>query len=272
MHQGPVPCVAQVPDHAIHSRAPCNAHPRDLGATTLVETHRRRVGRAQPEIHDPARGRVRRRIEHIAHVRQLILIPHLLGGPRREDMRGARRDRRCEFTERVHLVEDPDATRVRAEHEVVLPRMNEEIVVCHERHPAAELRPGTPAIVAPEKPELGAEEEHVSIHRILAQRTRHARGRQSAVDPRECRAVVVAAIHVVREVAVPVVVGHDVRARAGVSREFDPVDPRAARQSRQARCEFGPVAAVVPTPLHIPIVRPHPEHAAPHRRLGDRAH
>ena len=106
----------------------------------------------------------------------------------------------------------------------------------HERHAAAQLGPGAAAVVRPEQPELGAEVEHV---RDCAGPRAACAPRESRAGRRRCamkvRAVVVGAVHVVGEVAVPIVVGHHVRAPVGVARRLDAVDPGVRAAARRAR-------------------------------------
>ena len=97
-----------------------------------------------------------------------LRINALLHGTRRYKERLLSEQIGGKRTQRSDVVNDPDASSVRSQDEVVLPRMNRQVAHRHRRETASlELRPGLAAIDRNKEPELRAEEEQVLLDEVL---------------------------------------------------------------------------------------------------------
>ena len=113
--------------------------------------------------------------------------------------------------QRRDVVRYPDAPAVRGDNQVVVTRVNEDVVGAHRRIVAHEFLPLPAAVERDEQPELGPGIQQVPVLRILANHLDVPVRRQIAGDRVERLAEVVRDEHVWFQVVVPVPVHRHVR-------------------------------------------------------------
>ncbi len=124
--------------------------------------------------------------EHLLAADLLAALPIVEVGDRRTDVEEHRvlRRRRRELLQRRDVVGDPDAAPVRRDDQVVVARMDQDVVDARRRKVVHELLPLLAAVERDEQPELGADVEQVPVLRILAHDLDVAERRQVAGDAR----------------------------------------------------------------------------------------
>ncbi len=224
----------------------------------------------QVVIHDGPGGRVLPLEHHVTEVGFFLLVADHRRRLDREQVRRRREDVVRHLLQRVDLVENPDPATVRAEDEVVVPRMDDEVVERHGREIEAQPTPVGSPVPGVEQPELGSDEQHLRIAGVLPRGAEHSIGGQVADDGGPRLAVVARPVQVVRKIVVPVVVDRDVHRSLVVAGRFDARDPRHLREPRHAVRHVGPGPPVVERDLDVPVVGADIQHARPQRRFGDR--
>ena len=265
--------VAQIPHHTIdtaRARGLEHLH-RTPRAVEHGELHRR-SRLTHPIVDERAVRGVLAAEDHVARMRAQIRGANLHRRLYREQMRVAGRHCRRELLQRVELIENPEAARMRAQHQRVVACLNRDVVERHQRHVVAQWQPLPTGIGRNEHAELGGEVQQFCIARIFTHRARNPVGRQPRIDPTPRGAEVARGIHIVREVVAAVIVRHHIRRPGRVPRRFHPREPRVLRQSRETALHIGKRGAAIARYTEAAVVGAHVQHALHSRRLGQRRH
>ena len=185
-------------------------------------------------------------------------LPHPIRIVRCEQ-HGLRRGSVREILDRMHVVEDPHATSVRRDDQIVGARLDLDIVHRSCRHVEAEGVPGRAAVEREEEPPFGAGVQHARVLGVFTHDAHEVARRQSRIESRPGPSVVGRAEHVRAVIPEHVVVECDVR-RAGIGGAgFDRVGPTPVRCS--GRCHVRPRLAAVTREVHETVVAPRPDDA-----------
>ena len=171
----------------------------------------------------------------------------------------------------MHVVEDPDASVVGGEDEVVVAGMNDEVIKRHARHVVLQFLPVLAGIESEEQAELRPVIKKIRVLRVLAQGVGRAVPGQVGDDGRPGRPVVGGLEHVVGVVAVAVVVGDEVNRAGRATRRFDARDPRRLRQAGNLGRDVLERGAIVGRELDVAVVGSRVEPALAQGRLGERS-
>ena len=156
--------------------------------------------------------------------------------------------------------------------ELVIARMDLEVVHRHRRESAHEPPPRSTPIGRDERAGLGTREQEVRVCRILPDHVHVVEppARQVAGDGAEALPVVVRDVHIGGEVPGAMIVERHVeRGAVGVGR-LDPAHIGEPGDAGEAAGEVLPAAAVIPRDPDVPVVGPRVEQPRPDRRLGER--
>ena len=157
---------------------------------------------------------------------------------------------------------------MRADDEIVLARMDYDVVHRNGGDVVFELRPGLPAVGGIERAELGSDEEQVSVAWVLANHLRRTVGRKISADRCPVRAVVGAPQHVRLEIVVAVVVHRRVHSSRADFRSDDSADVGLVGNFRKSRIS-GPGGSPIARDGNHSIVGADVEQALSERRLID---
>ncbi len=157
-----------------------------------------------------------------------------------------------------------------ADDQIVIARVDRQIVVERGRQVNAEPRPASAGVRGDEQRVLGPQKQQVRVSVVLAHDVDRAVGRQSRRQRRPTAPEVFGAKEVRREVAVAVSVEGGVGDAGARDRGLDPADVGARPHAPHVAPHLGPRAAAVARDLNVAVVRSDPKHVRIERRLGDR--
>ena len=184
--------------------------------------------------------------EHAAHVGQ-----HPLG----------------ERLQRRHVGEDIEAAPMRADDEIVLARVNEDVVHGHRGQVVLQLHPALAPIHGDEDADLVADEEEVRRPVVLDDHVHGPPVREPVRDRPPALPVVLAHVGVRRVVPVPVPIEGRVHPPLDVVGRFHAAHVGARRQARDAVDDVLPRLPVVARHLEVAVVRPRVDEPRHERRL-----
>ncbi len=184
-------------------------------------------------------------------------------------MRVGRRHLGRPADQRGQIVEDPEAAAMRADDQVVVARVDHQIVVERGRQVGAEPRPVAAGVGRDEQRLLGPQKEQVRVAAVFAHDVDRALGWQPRRQSRPAAPEVFGAEEVRREVAIAVPVEGGVGDTRARGRCFDPADVGTRPHAAHVAPHLGPRAAAVAGKLHVAVVRAHPKHVRIEGRLGD---
>ena len=266
---GPVLRQPQVPDHLVEACVAVAFQLAQHGPRPGADRDQDAVGlRTQPVAHSGARTRIRRSID--AGRPALGAVRVVRSRPAHGEQVGAGRHHLgAQLRQRRDVVHDPDAQAVRADHQVVLAGMHDDVVHRHRGQPAVQPAPGRARVDREVHADLVAHEEQVVRGRMLRQRVDRDRG-QPVGDPLPALAEVGAGVDVCGEVVVPVAVeGGEDRARVP-SRRHDARHVGVRRQVGHVGRQVLPRGASVAGPVQPPVVASRVADRSVQGRLGDR--
>ena len=157
-----------------------------------------------------------------------------------------------------------------AEYQVVVARVDHQIVEWQRRHVVLQLDPVLTTVDRYEQPQLAPQPEHVGVARVFADGAEYRVGRQIADDRGPRFAEVRRTVQVVVVVVVAVVVDDDVHRPGLVPGSLDPRDPGGIGDAGEPRGDVRPSRAPVPRHLQIPVIGTGVQHPLAQRRLLDR--
>ena len=176
------------------------------------------------------------------------------GGRRRIKNRACRGCR--DLLDGVQIIQNPDSPPVRRQNEIVVPRVNHQVVERCGREIRLPFRPRSAAINRHKEPNLGAEIQDVRVLGILLDSPQHtALGKATGNAPPRF-AGVLRCVEVVVVVIVAVVIDGHVDPPRHRSRRLDPGDPQAIRRPRKCVGHIGPGQAIVAGNVKKSIVSP----------------
>ena len=206
-------------------------------------------------IADPADGRGRPEAQRVARV---------------EEREGRIGCLRAVVLKRCQVVQDPERAPVSRDDEVVVTRIEREIVDRDIRQAEAEEIPFPAGVPRHIQAVFQTGVVEIRIVQIAPYHVRIDPGRQVAADRGPVRAIVARAKKVRLEVPAEMAIhGNEGAARIG-SRDIDRFHPAPGGQLRQVRADAGPAATAITSHLHLPIVGAHPDHLGIGRGDGDR--
>ena len=191
------------------------------------------------------------------------------GIPHREEVEVLFEHGSVEGGERCDVVGDPDAAAVGAEDQVVLPRVDRQVVHRHGGDLAPDPVPVGPAVKRHVDPELAARHQEVLVLVVLADHVQRGLRRKRAGEGLEAVPVVVAHERVGGVVVVPVPVQRDVDPGRRMRRRDQAGHVRLIRHPGQVSGQVVPGLAPVAAPLQVAVVGPHVDDPLFERGDGD---
>ena len=161
---------------------------------------------------------------------------------------------------------------MRAGDQFTIARMHLQVVHRHRREVVVEHEPGRTLVERRVHAKLRARVQQRRVDRILAHHIHRVRAtnREAGRNRAERLPEIVRHVQIRREVVVAVIVERHVHG-GGIGRtRVDLAHVRERRNTRKARAQIFPRAAVVLREPHLAVVRAHVQHTGFERRLGDR--
>ena len=222
---------------------------RDLGALGRRVRHEPLV----PVATARAAGGIRRLTECVCNAR-------------RKEVRRLRGDHRRHLLQRTD-VHDIDRASMRARNQLVVTRMDLQVVHRHRGQAGHELLPARASIHRHERTDVGTKEQQVRVHGILPDHVHEIRTarRQRAREARERAAEIARRDDVRREVTATMVVVGDVERGRVVMRRLDPAHVGLDRHAGHAAGQLLPGRAVVAREPELAVIRTGVEQAWSHR-------
>ena len=160
-------------------------------------------------------------------------------------MEGSGEDLGRQASEGADVVKDVRGAAVSAEHQIVLPRLHDEVADADGRHAVRPREPATASVGRYVETEFRSEEEEARVHRILSERERVA---PYVILPRQTRpalAEVARAVDVGCPVGAPMVVEHHERRRRVEAGGLDVRDPGIGGHARHIGLDARPRRAAI---------------------------
>ena len=152
------------------------------------------------------------------------------------------------------VVEDPDTTAVRADHQIVFPRVHEDVVDGHGRHVQLQRPPDFTAVAGKIDAYLVAEEQQILGARVLVDNVDRPVIRQAVDDRRPVLPVVVTDVNVGAVVVAIVAVKGGIDCALVEIGGLDSAHVGAAREARHILADELPARTTVTGYLEVAVV------------------
>src|SRR5579859_6599921 len=189
-------------------------------------------------------------------------------GPRAEKRQLGTRHTRVELLDRRKVIKNPDRPPVRRQHQVVLLRLDLDVIHRHGRKIILQRRPIAAAIPGHPESKLRSRKEQICVSGMLAHHVhRPCRIRYSVADCLPALSIIRRQKNVHVVVVVAVAVERCIRRAFAILRRHHAAHISSFRHPRHSRRHILPGLSAVACYLQVPVVRSHPKHLCLQRRL-----